>query len=316
MRTRLLNLLLSVLTGSAVLAPGAPAAEPRLLLDANFPDPDVNRFGSHYYGYATGTRDTRAPVATAPSPAGPWRARGDALPERPAWMARKSGIWAPDVVRRADGDYLMYFSGARGADGTMCIGAAVAGSPLGPFRPVGRKPVVCDPRDDGNIDPAAFTTADGRRFLLYKANGHEGEPAILYLQRVGPGGIRPVGDRVELLRADHPDEHGIVEAPTLVRLPSRYVLFYSADHFTSPGYRTTYATAPALTGPYTKSGAPFISRRVLGANVDGPGSADVLPGPGGTHAFFHAWRGPDRGYRALYTVEMHFDNGRPVLGGS
>ncbi len=308
-------LALAVLVTTVSAGPGAFAATtpPKLLLAENFPDPSVSQFGSHYYGYATGTESTRAPLATAPAATGPWQARGDAMPERPAWMAERAGIWAPDVTRRADGRYLMHFSGERAADGTMCIGAALAERPGGPFTPLGAKPLVCERGDGGDIDPSLFVDADGRAYLVYKSNGHQDEPPVLWLQPMRADGVTRAGHRVELLRSDRPEEHGVVEAPTLVRQPSQYVLFYSIRSFTDPGYQTTYATAPALAGPYTKSGEPLISRQSLGKSMDGPGSADITTGTDGRHAFFHGWLDRDREIRALYLVGLRYVDGRPVL---
>lgn len=314
MKTRLCVLLVVVLLVPFLVVPAGHAAPiaAKLLLQKDFPDPEVNQFDDRYYAYGTGSHATRAPVATALSATGEWALIGEALPERPAWMAESAGVWAPDVFRRSDGKYLMYFTGRRASDSTMCLGAALAENPVGPFTAQGKEPLVCKPEEGGDIDPVSFVDGD-RRYLLYKSNGPGSQPSILWLQPVAPDGITLVGDRRELLRSDLPEEEGVIEAPVLVRRPSHYVLFYSIKSFTNPDYQTTYATAPALTGPYTKSGERLISRSSFDETLDGPGGADITSGTDGEHAFFHAWLGRAQAMRAMYAVGLTWKNDLPVL---
>src|SRR5947209_6758625 len=80
----------------------------------------------------------------------------DALPTLPGWVAYDGGsgsydVWAPDVSRRDDGTYLLYYT-ARDTSGMQCIGAATASTPAGPFAPVGTQPLVCNAPDHGDID--------------------------------------------------------------------------------------------------------------------------------------------------------------------
>ncbi|TKG72253.1 glycoside hydrolase family 43 protein [Prauserella endophytica] len=295
------SLLLSLFGLPAFTARVAP---PEPLIPRNFPDPDVSVFGGTYYGYATGGERERVPYAVARDDGGDWTTRGDALPQKPAWMAPGVGAWAPDVFQRPQGDYLMYFTGARSGDNTMCLGAAVAGTPDGPFTPVGDQPLVCEPRLGGNIDPASFVDADGSRYLLYKTNAH---PSTIWLQPVAADGLTFTGPRVELLRVDRPDEGRVVEAPVLIKRETQYVLFYSANHFQSPAYQTRYATSPSLTGPYTKAREPLLDSRSTG--LESPGGADVT----GEHLYFHAWRDGGREVRAMYRTDLLWTADTPYV---
>lgn len=316
MKKRLCVLVSIVLLGPLFAVPGAQAAQlnPKLLLRHDFPDPEVTQFGGRYYAYGTGSHVTRAPVATAPSATGTWTLLGDALPERPAWVAEGSGAWAPDVFRRSDGKYLMYFTGKRASDGTMCIGTALAEVPAGPFAPLGEAPLVCKPDEGGDIDPASFVDDDGQLYLLYKSNGPGDQPSIIWLQAVAADGVTLVGERKELLRSDLPEENGVVEAPVLVRRGSQYVLFYSIKAYTNTDYQTTYATASSLTGPYSKTGEPLIGRTSFEDPLDGPGGADVTTGDEGQqHAFFHGWIGRSPQLRAFYAIGLDWKDERPVL---
>jgi arabinan endo-1,5-alpha-L-arabinosidase len=313
MRIRSL-LLLPVITlvAAFALSPAAAAASPpQLLINQDFPDPDVVKVGSGYFAYATGSGTTKVPVAGASAPEGPWRVLGDALKAVPAWAKPDGGFWAPDVTRLTDGTFVLYFSAVVAAGGEMCIGAATASKPEGPYTPAGDRPVVCVPGDSGDIDPQTFVDSDGTRYLLYKSDGTTpGAPAAIWSQKLQPDGRTLAGSRLELLRADLTSEKAIVEAPAVVKTASRYLLFYSADTFQSSGYHTGYASAPTLAGPFVKADAPFLSTTLLGGKVDAPGGADVVDG----HIFFHGWLGGGRTARGLYELPVGFPGDVPQLG--
>ncbi|SFP02870.1 Carbohydrate binding module (family 35) [Amycolatopsis arida] len=304
---------LGVAAGPAAAAPGTTF--PTLAIDRDFPDPDILRVGDRYHGYATSGPAGRVPHASAPSPTGPWTVHGDALPTKPGW-AGNGGFWAPDVSRRADGTYLMYFTAPSQAAGRMCLGAAVADTPAGPFRAVGTGPLVCDAAEGGDIDPASFVDTDGRRYLLYKNDGNAiGRPTILWLQPVAADGITVTGVRRELLRNDRPEEAGVIEAPVLGRRPSHYVLFYSLGVYSGRGYQTSYAVSGSLTGPFTKAYRSLVTTDSVDGRVVGPGGADVVSGPHGDHLTFHGWLSGG-GARGMYVAELGWANDYPVVRGS
>jgi arabinan endo-1,5-alpha-L-arabinosidase len=294
------------------LCPVASAAgAPRLLLNQDFPDPDIVKTDTGYSAFSTSTGSVKIPVAGAPAAEGPWRVTGDALAAVPSWAKPDGGFWAPDVTRLADGTFVLYFSAVVAAGGEMCVGAATAAKPEGPYTPVGEQPVVCVPGDSGDIDPQAFVDADGTRYLLYKSDGTPtGAPAAIWSQKVGPDGRTPVGARVELLRADLNAEKAVVEAPSMVKTSTRYLLFYSADTFQSSGYHTSYASAPTANGAFVKADAQFLSTELLGGKADAPGGADVVDG----HIFFHSWLGGGRTARGLYELPISFPGDVPQLG--
>ncbi|SEH01197.1 Carbohydrate binding module (family 35) [Nonomuraea solani] len=289
--------------------PAAAAVAPAAVISSNFPDPDILQVGSTFYAYSTSGSAGRIPVASAPSATGPWTRRGDALPNKPSW-AGTGGFWAPDVSRRPDGRYLMYFTGPSTAAGRMCLGAAVADDPLGPFQPLGSAPLVCNASEGGDIDPSSFVDADGKRYLLYKNDGNAvGKPSILWLQQVAADGVTFVGGRTELIRNDRPEEAGVIEAPVLVKRASQYVLFYSGGSYTGNSYFTGYAVSPSLKGPYTKAYRPLMTTATFDGAVQGPGGTDVL----GNRAFFHGWV---NNARWMYTAELGWANDYPVIRGS
>ncbi|MEA5363179.1 glycoside hydrolase family 43 protein [Amycolatopsis sp., V23-08] len=277
---------------------------PDLLLGQDFPDPGV--VPGEQVAFATAGPAGSIPMASSAS--GAWTITGDALAARPSWAAEGTSYWAPDVSRRADGSWLMYFSATAVATGFMCVGAAVAGAVTGPYRPAGDRPLVCRPGDGSDIDPQAFTDTGGTTYLLYKSLHGPGGASTIWLQQVDPAGLTLVGGRRTLLRVDAPAEQGVIEAPCLVKTPGGYTLLYSAGKFTDSSYHTSYAVSAALAGPYRKAG-DLLTTGGLGSAVDGPGGADVA----GDRIYFHGWL-PGHRARGLYTLPIHFESTRPVLG--
>lgn len=307
-------ILVSLSAALALLVPGpahAATQAPALVIGQDFPDPAVLQAGGTYYAYSTSSGSGRIPYATATAPNGPWTVKGDALPNKPGW-AGGGGFWAPDVSRRSDGTYVMYFAGPSAAQGRMCVGAAVSSTPAGPFTPAGGGPLVCNAGEGGDIDPSAFVDTDGRRYLLYKNDGNAiGVPTTIWLQPVAADGLTFTGGRSALLRNDRPEEGGVIEAPKMVRRPSRYVLFYAAGVYSQNTYSTSYAVSSTLTGAYTKAYRPLITTDSVNGAVQGPGGADVLAG--GAHIYFHGWLS---GHRGMYVADLGWANDYPVVRGS
>ncbi|HVX44746.1 MAG TPA: glycoside hydrolase family 43 protein [Mycobacteriales bacterium] len=308
---------LPILAGAAVLVLstamlGGPAsartpdAGPALVINQDFPDPDVSQFGNTYFAYAT-NNGVNLPVATAPAAGGPWTVQsGDALPQLGAW-ASAGRTWAPDVSRRADGKYLLYYAAHSTSANTQCLGAALADDPAGPFTPIGDQPLVCDASEGGEIDPSSFVDSDGSRYLVYKNDGNSiGQAPSIWLQPVAADGITFTGPRVKLLQNDRPDENSVIEAPVVVKRPSQYVLFYSASGYSDDSYRTGFATSPTLAAAFTKSDTPLMTTESTG--VHGPGGAD----PVGGQIFFHGWIN-DHTARGMYVADLTWNGDTPVV---
>ncbi|AKU17719.1 family 43 glycosylhydrolase [Luteipulveratus mongoliensis] len=311
MRTALrLGFVLALVAATAVPMQRADAAgteAPHLVIAQNFPDPDVSRFGNTYYAYAT-NQGLTVPYATASSVNGPWTIKGDALPVLGTW-ADAGWTWAPDVSQRADGSYLMYYTARSRATGRQCIGTATAATPAGPFQPA-PEPLVCNASEGGDIDPSSFVDGD-QRYLLYKNDGNAVEaPPSIWLQPVAQDGVTLTGDRVELLRNDQSAEGGVIEAPVLVKRPSQYVLFYSANGFGGDEYFTSYAVSTSLTGPYVKAGRPLMTTASVDGAVHGPGGQDIV---GDDAIVFHGWVDGGRG---MYAASLGWANDYPVVRGS
>ncbi|MBW8485310.1 glycoside hydrolase family 43 protein [Actinomadura parmotrematis] len=274
-------------------AAAAVAAKPKLVVPVNFPDPDVLRAGTGFYAYATNAGGKNMPVASAASAKGAWTVRAaDGLPKLGAWAA-KGRTWAPDVSRRADGRYVLYYTAHHKARNQQCLGVALATSPAGPFTPVGKSALVCGaPKGAthgalrGEIIDASSFVDGGRRYLLYKVGYNAyGKTSFLALQRMSADGLTKVGAaKVVLTQTTEPYT---VEAPDLVRAGKRFVLFYAAGVFSKNNYQTRYAVASKVGGPYRKAAKPLMTTAGLGRQVNGPGGAGAVYDAGAWRIFFH-----------------------------
>lgn len=308
---------------------------PRPILNADFPDPAVVPTSRGLVGYSTGDR---VPHAWSRSVRGSWEHGGAVLTRRPAW-AIEGGIWAVDVAR-VGRQWLLYYAVpvAGIVEHGRCIGVARSRSARGPFRPVGRRPLVCPayadtptaldpllPRDRtlpraGVIDPSLFVDDDGSRHLLYKTDRIPSSIRVLPLSR---NGTRPAGPSQEIMRSE-----SVIENPVLVRQPEGYVLLLSEGDWTRCSYRTIWYRSGVLLDWSAPVGGVLLDRRTTG--LCGAGGADVVAGPGRTQVFLHGWtcHGTDRpcrgkakwdhrrrarGVRAMYAARLAWSSGTPTV---
>ncbi|MEU8774198.1 glycoside hydrolase family 43 protein [Streptomyces sp. NPDC048606] len=312
---------LAVVT-ACLLAAGAPASAPAsaldpapgpVVLDRDFPDPDVVKVGRTYHAYATHGEKTNIQHATSTDLIHWTPVEEDVLPDLGSWAEPvRTLVWAPEVFDNGRG-FTMHYTARDRAGGRQCVGVALSATPDGPFRPTGDKPLVCPVEQGGAIDAASYTEG-ARRYLLWKSDGNCCElPTRIHLQPVSRDGTRTTGDPVVLIGQDLDWEGKVVEAPTLVRRDGRYVLFYSAGFYGDHGYSTGHAVSDRLTGPYVKAPEPLMSTVSLGHAVRGPGGQDVVTGPDGRdRILFHGWSHDGR-RRVLHALGLDFTDGRPAL---
>src|SRR5215207_807685 len=274
-------------------SPATTAAGPRQftnpVLTGNFADPNVLKVGGTWYAYATGDLIVNLQVARSADLVR-WERLDDALPELPEWSVLQKGLtWAPEVAQTPAG-FVLYYTLRHAASGRQCISVAVAPRPEGPFQDTRSRPLVCQERLGGSIDPHHFVDRDGRTYLLWKNDGNCcGLPAELWGQRLDRDGLALVGLPRSLgVGNDAAWEGDLIEAPTLWREGDTYYLFYSANDYGSTGYAVGYATATRVLGPYRDGpGNPILRSRGKAA---GPGGqAVVTDGHGGLWLAYHAW---------------------------
>ena len=97
-----------------------------------------------------------------------WKPEGTVMKlseEEIDWITNSTSAWASQVVKYKDRYYLYYCSWDKTANGKQSIGVAVADSPTGPFKDVG-KPVVqgtvTEPQNSNwdDIDPTVWVDTD------------------------------------------------------------------------------------------------------------------------------------------------------------
>ncbi len=235
----------------------------------DFPDPFVLRVGDTYYLYSTNTAGYHVPVLTTSGITGSG-SRHDALPTLPAWSAGDE-VWAPSVLQRGSAFVLYYATRPSGSNG-LCISAAIAAQPAGPFVDRSSGPMICP--STGAIDPSPFVDANGQAYLLWK---NDGPAASISSQPLDPTGLRLVGAPSTLLTANQAWENHVVEAPSMVRDGSSYYLFYSGGQWNTANYAIGYAVCTSPSGPCTKA----LDHPWLGSNftAQGPGARSSSPIP-------------------------------------
>ncbi|PYI02421.1 Arabinanase/levansucrase/invertase [Aspergillus sclerotiicarbonarius CBS 121057] len=270
----------------------------------DFPDPGLVHVNGTWYAYGTdAAKDDpnvpHVPVATSKNFSTWALLQGyDVLPTLSGWETNINH-YAPDVIQREDGRFVLYYSGElKDWLRHHCVGAAVSNgtNPLGPYVP--RNQTLACPRDQGGaIDPAPFKDADGTLYVVYKADGnsigHGGDcnngkkpivPTPILLQQLQNDGVTPVGDPVEILTNEKVDGP-LVEAPVIILTDQGvYYLFFSSHCYTSPKYNVKYAYSTSLRGPYIRAERPLFKSGDFG--LKSPGGA--TPSVDGTRMVFHA----------------------------
>jgi len=329
----------TILAASAAVlcAAAAPPSEPSFLpvFTANFPDAFVLAQSNRVIAYSTND-GANVPMAASTDlvhwafVADPLRPghKLDALPKLGSW-AKEGFTWAPEVLQLG-GKYLLYYTASDRRKNAQCIGVAVASDALGPFVDAASEPVVCQTKLGGSIDADAFRDTDGKLYLYFKNDGNRVHARTsLWGQALAPDGLSVTGQPVELVKDDQRWEERVVEAPSMVRSPAGYELFFSGGFFgwnpqeggLSP-YGMGYASCAGPLGPCTPAADnPLLHsfhEREAGC-LSGPGHQSIFSYAGHTFVSFHAWaatascaKGDDARY--LYIAPLFWRDGKPVIG--
>ncbi|KAJ5134198.1 Glycoside hydrolase family 43 [Penicillium atrosanguineum] len=292
----------------------------------DFPDPGLLEYNGTWYAFGTNPHrndpmSIHIPVATSANFVN-WTLHDgwDAMPTIGDWE-RKVNHWAPDVIQRDDGKFVMYYAGETKDFGTHhCIGAAVSEGedPLGPYVPL-NKSIACPHKYGGAIDPSPFRDSDGTLYVVYKGDGNSvgsggycGNTRLprhsvpIMLQELKSDGITPVGKPTIILDIDKTDGP-LVEAPDIIRTDNgTYYLFFSSHCFTSLGYNVKYAHATSLKGPYTRAPRPLLQTGDF--QLEAPGGATISTD--GKRMVFHA---NCEGWRCMYASAIDIQPGNNTI---
>ncbi|KAK5165219.1 uncharacterized protein LTR77_009317 [Saxophila tyrrhenica] len=296
----------------------APSTYTPIMNGQNFPDPSIIRTNNGWHIFSTNAvvDGERINVQAGYSPDfTDWTYRNnyDALPSLPPWVDPISpSVWAPDLIRRPDGTFIMYFTALNRNISHHCLGYATSKTVEGPYYPDSPEPWICHASQGGAIDPSGYhDQRTNKRYVVYKVDGnaigHGGEcgntvepivPTPIMLQQVADDGHTFVGEARQILDRDDGDGP-YVEAPSLSFLDGRYVLFFSSQCYVSPKYDVTYAIADDITGPYEKHGPLFITGDY---GMVAPGGGDIAIH--GDHLIWHAdWNGGRAAFTAIVKLE-------------
>ena len=157
-----------------------------------------------------------------------------------------------------DGKFIMFYS----AQEHVC--AAVADSPLGPFRQTVKKPLL----KRKGIDNSLLVDAEGRAWMFYV---HFDRGNTIWLAKLEKDWLHvQTGSERMLFRADKPWEmDSVVEGPFVVKFGAKYAMTYSACDFRNPDYAVGVAFADTPGGPWEKSGKNPVLRRFRGLEGTG-----------------------------------------------
>lgn len=286
---------------------GSQAGFRNPVYDGDFPDPMlIQGSNGSYVAVATNGNGSNVQTVTSPDLIG-WQQGPDALPELPEWSSAGK-VWAPEIIRRGDGRYLLYYT-TRGPDPDIqCISVALGSKPEGPFADSSTGPLVCDAKLGGSIDPSPFTTAAGERYLYWKNDGNGiGVDTYIWGQKLNAAGTKRVGQAKRLFKQDLPWEGNLVEAPYGWQQGGRVHLFYSANAYDSDRYAVGHAVSRDPLGPFTKAADPVLVTNEVAA---GPGHCALFTKDGKVWMVYHAWPpdsiGSETPGRTVWLSEVSF----------
>ncbi|KAG6906840.1 hypothetical protein DXG01_011743 [Tephrocybe rancida] len=282
-------------------------------INSDFPDPSIIWAENLWFAFATNGKGENVQVATSLDFITWTLTDQDALPVVGAWVDSSNPVvWAPMVIQVADGSFVMYYTATSSKYSPQhCIGVATSTTVRGPYTPQADA-FVCRPDLSGVLDPAGHHHPDGSFYVVYGINGlslgHGGLcnnavppiPTPIKLQQVAADGFTKIGPEVQILDRDVGNGPSI-SAPSLVYVEGVWFLFFSSACNMDTTYDLSYATAHAVTGPYTKAGSPNAPLLFTGIHgLKAPGSACFVAD--GSKMVFSAWLGNDiGGGRGMWT---------------
>jgi beta-xylosidase len=166
--------------------------------------------------------------------------------------------------------------------------AAVADSPIGPFKQVGGYMLETLLGDEKCIDSSRFRDDDGSQYLFF-VRFTDGN--CIWMCRLEADGITPVaGTLRHCLSVSEPWESKlgrVCEGPFVVKHEGLYYLTYSANDFRSQDYGVGVAVSSSLQDPWTKSASSPILCRA--DSLLGTGHHSLFTDRAGRpHIVFHA----------------------------
>lgn len=254
----------------------------QLVLPGDHPDPSVVKIGNEYWSVGTTSNWFPAFPLYRSNDLVNWKAAGHVFTKMPAWADYY--LWAPEISYDNGKVYLYYTGHKKG--GNLCVAAAVADKPEGPYTDLG--PLMC--QDDGSIDPFSMRDEHGKLYLIWKEDGNSvGKPTPIWAAEMKEDRTALVGEKHELFRGDATWEKGLVEGVSIIRQNDYYYAFYAAAACCGKSctYGTGIARAKNLLGPWEK----YPGNPVMSASTEWkcPGHGTTVEKDGRHYFLYHAY---------------------------
>ena len=188
-----------------------------------------------------------------------------------------AGVWAPSVVRAANGRFYMYVS----VHNEVWVG--VADHPLGPWtNALGDKPLVDSTFRPGfhMIDAEAFIDDDGQAYL-YWGSGLNWKNGRCWAVKLNPDMKSFEGEVHDVTPAHY------FEGPFMVKRNGRYFLMNSTGKTTEETYAVQYAVGDTPFGPFTDGPNTPVLVSDKAANILSPGHHAVFSKDGRDYILYH-----------------------------
>ena len=257
----------------------------------DYPDPSVIRVGKDYYATATSSEwGPEFPILHSTDLVN-WNIVGVVFPKRPEWSV--GNYWAPEIWQENGKFYIFYV--ARRKDGPLCIAAATAAKPTGPYTDHG----ALECQEAGSIDAFPIRDENGKLFVVWKEDGNSvNKPTPLWAQELDEKNWKLTGTRKEILRNDPETWEGnLVEGPFIMRKDGYFYMFYSGNACCGRGcnYAMGAARSKTLLGTWEKDPANPILKGNENFNCPGHGTI-VTTENGRMYLMYHAYDPKDINY--------------------
>lgn len=234
--------------------------------NASVHDPSIVRDGSTYYVFgshlaAAKTTDLMSwtKIADTVNDANPLFTKVTTDLSAALTWAQTTTLWAPDVIKLADGKFYMYYCACKGDSPLSALGIAVADKVDGPYanKQLLLKSGMVGTSEDGTnydatkhpnvVDPSVFFDATGKLWMVY--GSYSGGIFIMQLNTATGLPIAGQGYGKKLMGGNHARIEGayILYSPT----SKYYYLFTSFGGLAADGgYNVRVARSLAPDGPY------------------------------------------------------------------
>lgn len=277
---------LTTLVSASAATPPAPsrwdapgARNP--LLPGYFADPSIVRDKGRWYIFATidPWGDDRLGMWISDDFRN-WTFSTPAWPTKAAATSKTSGdskVWAPSVVKAANGRWYMYVS----VGSEIWVGSAP--SPAGPWADANDgKPLIPGDFRPGYhmIDAEAFIDDDGQAYLFW-GSGLNWVNGRCFVARLDKTMTKLDGAPKDCTPAHY------FEAPFLVKSGGSYLLTYSWGNTTRDTYQVRYAVGKSPMGPFTEAANSPILETHADRQIISPGHHAVFRYEGRPYILYH-----------------------------